>query len=101
MGPERRPLRLLLAALLAATFHARWSLSLSLSFCLFLSLRRWASSPAAVFARLGGSFDASHVPSFADFCRGRWGGGGLGGSSLVPRDATENTKEKVLLPVQG
>jgi len=41
------------------------------------------------------------VPSFADLCRGRWGGGGVGGSLLVPRDTTENTKEKVLLPVEG
>ena len=72
-------------------------------FSLFLFLRRWASAPAAVLALLGGSFDASHVPSFADLCRGRWGGG-VGGSSLVPRDTTENTKEKekkVLLPVEG
>ena len=100
MGPERRPPRLPLAAFLAATFHARWSLFPLSLFSLFLSLRRWASAPAAVFALLGGRFDASHVPSFADLCRGRWGGG-VGGSSLVPRDTTENTKEKVLLPVEG
>jgi len=70
-------------------------------FSLFLSLRRWTSAPAAVFALLGGSFDAPHMPSFADLCRGRWGGGGVGGPLLVPRDITENMKEKVLLPVEG
>jgi len=69
-------------------------------FSLFLSLRCWTSAPAAVFALLGGSFASSHVPSFADLCRGRWGGG-VGGSLIVPRDTTENTKEKVLLPVEG
>jgi len=69
-------------------------------FSLFLSLRRWTSAPATVFALLGGSFDASHVPSFADLCCGRWGGR-VGGSLLVPRDTTENMKEKLLLPVEG
>ena len=69
-------------------------------FLSFLSLGRWACAPAAVFALLGSSFDASHVPSFTDLCRGRWGGG-VGGSLLVPQDTTENTKENVLLPVEG
>jgi len=40
----------------------------------FLSLGRWACAPAAVFAVLGGGFDASHVPSFAYLLRGKWGG---------------------------
>jgi len=43
-------------------------------FLSFLSLGHWACAPATVFTLLGGSFDVSHVPSFASLLRGRWGG---------------------------
>ena len=81
MGPKRRPPRLLLAALLAATFHARWSLSLSLSFSfsLFsLSLSLYSAGP--VLQPLSSLFSAvvsmllTCPPSLTSVAEG--GGGG-------------------------
>jgi len=69
-------------------------------FLSFLSLGRWACASAAIFALLGGSFDASHVPSF-HLSLAREVGGRGGGSSLVSRDATTRKGKKVLLPVEG
>ena len=99
MGSECRPPHLLLTALLAATFHARWSLSLSLS---FLSFSLYGAGP--LLQPLSSLFSA--VVSMLLTCPPLLtsvaeGGGGVGGSSLMPRDTTENTKEKVLLPVEG
>jgi len=72
---------------------------LSIFLC-FLSLGRWACAPATVFALLGGSFDASHVPSFASLLRGRWGGEEVARRSS--RGMPQHEKEKkVLLPVEG
>ena len=70
-------------------------------FLSFLSLGRWACAPAAVFALLGGSFNASHVPSFASLLRGRWGGEEV--ARRLPRGMPQHEKEKkkVLLPVEG
>jgi len=100
MGPERRPPRLLLAALLAATFHARWSLSLSLSFLSFslLGAGPLLQPQSSLFSAVV-SMLLTCPPSLTSVAEG--GGGGGGGGLDVPRDTTENTKEKVLLPVEG
>jgi len=96
MDPEHRPLHLLLAGLQAATFHARWSLSLSLS---FLSFSLYGAGP--LLQPLSSLFSAvvsmllTCPPSLTSVAEG------VGGSLLVPQDTTENTKEKVLLLVEG
>jgi len=69
-------------------------------FLSFLSLGRWTCAPAAVFALLGASFDASHMPSFASLLRGRWGGEEV--AHHLSRGMPQHEKEKkVLLPVEG
>jgi len=82
MDPEHRPPHLLLAALQAATFHARWSLSLSLSFLSFslygagALLQRLSSLLSAVVSKL-----LTCPPSLTSVMEG----GGGGGGSLVAR----------------
>jgi len=83
MGPECRPPCLLLAALLAATFHTKWSLSLSLS---FLSFSLYGAGP--LLQPLSSLFSAvvsmllMCPPSLTSVAEG---GGGGGGGWLVAR----------------
>ena len=103
MGPERRPPRLPLAALLAATFHARWSLFLSLS---FLSFSLYGAGP--LLQPLSSLFSAvvsmllTCPPSLTSVAEG----GGVGGVWVARRSChgippKTRKKEKVLLPVEG
>jgi len=92
MDPEHRPLHLLLAGLQAATFHARWSLSLSLS---FLSFSLYGAGP--LLQPLSSLFSAvvsmllTCPPSLTSVAEG---GGGGGGGGVVARAAGYHGKHK-------
>jgi hypothetical protein len=99
MGPERRPPRLPLAALPAATYHARFFFRYGPS----LAAQATVFAPFAAYPMMllfvplvrGISGDACCVPSFAD-ARGRRevGRERESGPSLVSRNATQGRRKE-------